>query len=572
MPSVLRLPAVETDTTVDVTNAGRKVNVLEESANTKDLMVKIHDLKNAGPFVDAVLANAEELSRITRIEILTCDPEDDVEVSLPNTTTGQEEPETAQSAPLEDQTAEPKAKEKEEEADEETARARRIAAAEQEKKQAEAEWEILSTPLIRLLTKLQTLKEFHWLSPNANYAYAGFRPASFFHALYTHAPSLQSLTLGFFVHELHDVPAPPPTTRWPKLRELNIEAGTAHGDDGTAVDAILRQASCSADEDGGAESALETLTFYWPRCDLEDCQIQNISWAYAFPSLKEMKVNGYLFAAQSAAFSDFLARCPELVSFSDGVETGLNEKEQEQQREGSEEETKKVLAETTLPKLEKLALASVASPRSVRQWFDNEAKRPIREVEISSAFSVRSVLEDLARVEPEERLQGVQVLGVSAGIDEWRPRRKEPDTDSDEGSRPASKKQDQASPESTEQATQKEKEDSPSAVCRALQTVFKRVPNLREFTADMESANTMFTDEGGKWVNPPPSDEEDLKRLMCITSELEKLEVLRVRDSRMKALSTALFQGDMELPLPPNLKELHWEGELGMALYFGAPE
>ncbi|KAF2636276.1 hypothetical protein P280DRAFT_473125 [Massarina eburnea CBS 473.64] len=112
----------------------------------------------------------------------------------------------------------------------------------------------------------------------------GFRPASFFTALYAHSSTLQSLHIGFFTHELHDVPAPAPGTRWPEPLNLDIDARAAHGDNGSAVDEMLKGAS-------GEASRLESLRFEWPKCDLGGCGFGGIGWDYALPKLHKLKIS-----------------------------------------------------------------------------------------------------------------------------------------------------------------------------------------------------------------------------------------------------------------------------------------
>lgn len=85
------------------------------------------------------------------------------------------------------------------------------------------------------------------------------------------------------------------------MKSLRIDAGGGHGDDGSMVDQILRNAP-----------ELEELTLIFPECDLEACRIKGITWEYTFPGLKRFNISTY--NSDNTALSRFLASHPTITT------------------------------------------------------------------------------------------------------------------------------------------------------------------------------------------------------------------------------------------------------------------
>jgi hypothetical protein len=132
----------------------------------------------------------------------------------------------------------------------------------------------LCAPLTAILTAITShggnLRQFIW--PATHHTDRNFtRPAEFWTALYAHALGLVELHLDFFCHEVGALLPLPSSTTFPALRTLKLDTNSAHGDDGTAVDSLLRVCP-----------NLDALHFEWPLCDLETCQIRSVSWDWSF--------------------------------------------------------------------------------------------------------------------------------------------------------------------------------------------------------------------------------------------------------------------------------------------------
>jgi hypothetical protein len=213
----------------------------------------------------------------------------------------------------------------------------------------------LVRPITSILTHISSLGSslihFTWLAPSSTSS-PFTRPSSFWAALYLHAPTLTSLTLEFFEHEVQHFPPPPP---FPNLKTLELDTSSAHGDSGASIHALLR--SCKS---------LTTLKFEWPGCDLETCQIQNIEWdTYTFPALTYLEVHGWDFAPLPLA--RFLARHQDVQRLLDGVEGPYIE-----ENEGHID-----LDVTAFPNLRDLWKRRVDA-RPLAQYFSARANRPIK--------------------------------------------------------------------------------------------------------------------------------------------------------------------------------------------------
>ncbi|KZM26513.1 uncharacterized protein EKO05_0005477 [Ascochyta rabiei] len=161
---------------------------------------------------------------------------------------------------------------------------------------------LLCAPITAILTTITSragsLTSLTW--PASSHTDRRFtRPLSFWEALYTHAPSLEKLHLDFFRHEVQVFSRPPAGVKFGKLKELRLDASSAHGDGGSTVDELL----------GSCEN-IEVLGFKWPPCDLPSCQIKGVSWGWTFPKLRQLSILGWNIAP--AAYTEFLGRHPNI--------------------------------------------------------------------------------------------------------------------------------------------------------------------------------------------------------------------------------------------------------------------
>ncbi|XPS92985.1 hypothetical protein M3J09_002360 [Ascochyta lentis] len=216
----------------------------------------------------------------------------------------------------------------------------------------------LCAPITTILTTTTShagsLSSFTW--PAFSHTDRKFtRPPSFWEALYAHASTLETLHLNFFCHEVRTIPHPPANVKFGKPRDLRIDASSAHGDDGSAIDDLL----------GKCEN-IEVLSFEWPPCDFPSCRIKGVSWAWTSPQLRQLSVFGWNFAP--AAYIDFLARHPGIRSLDERVDGPYGE--------DGEGYAIVQLPITALPNLRTLKEAYTHThPLSV--YFDTAADRPL---------------------------------------------------------------------------------------------------------------------------------------------------------------------------------------------------
>lgn len=167
--------------------------------------------------------------------------------------------------------------------------------------------EIVCPHLIIILDAIKPhgggLTAFLWPAPRHTGEYFT-RPQNFWRALYAHASTFQKLHPDFFCHEVHTVPPSPPCVTFEALKDLRLDTSSAHGDNGAAIDTLLKVCS-----------NISTLHFEWPPCDLESCQNRNVSRAWRFPQLKHLRTSGWNFAP--AAYTDFLVRHSDLTSIAE---------------------------------------------------------------------------------------------------------------------------------------------------------------------------------------------------------------------------------------------------------------
>lgn len=258
------------------------------------------------------------------------------------------------------------------------------------------------------------LKTFSWPAPEHTGSHFT-RPHSFWSALYAHSGTLQNLHLAFFCHEVHSLPPPPPGTTFEALKDLRLDTSSAHGDDGTTVDTLLK--TCPN---------LSTLHVEWPPCDLESCQIKNLSWDWDFPQLEHLHTSGWNFAP--ASYTNFLVRHPDLTSIEERVD-GPYESEQC----GSAPVR---LPTTALQKLRVLE-KEYKDTYSLRDYSDPVASRPIHTLvlHVHNYESIEQELLDIAVLPTAQA--GLRTLEFRGGISCWRRcKREESSEDEDDDDTP----------------------------------------------------------------------------------------------------------------------------------------
>jgi hypothetical protein len=335
------------------------------------------------------------------------------------------------------------------------------------------------------------------------------RPSSFFTALWKHAPTLRKLGLGYFTHELHEVDGP--TSPFPVLKELYVDASGAHGDDGTAVEDLLKLCP-----------VLEKLEFYWPGCDLDSCQIQNISWKFEMPKLRYLALHGSDFAP--VALAQFLENHPNIENFVDGVDADSHVPYEES--EGPR------LSKTALPNVRAVNRAS-ESARYPEDWFSDEADRKIVHLAVPWAWQGGvDVSKNMAR---ELKCLNINASNVTA----WRPNK--PDSDDEEEER------------------QRIEADPEKKLVKGVRKLLPSLTGLRELSIKLESQSVSMTLPDGEFGSPPGMDETDLKVILSVLPKETAIRALRVWDSAGKPLPQSLLD---DFPaIPSSLEYLKWEGE-----------
>jgi hypothetical protein len=369
-------------------------------------------------------------------------------------------------------------------------------------------------PIVELLDAIYSaggkLETFHWDIRHQFWDNSKVRrPSSFFTALWKHAPTLSKLGIGFYTHELHGVSGP--TTSFPALKELYVDASGAHGDDGSAVEDLLK--SCPA---------LEILKFYWPGCDLDSCQIQDISWTFEMPKLRYLTLYGYDFAPQ--ALASFLERHPSIENFVDGVdaESRVSFKESEGPR----------LSKTALPNVKAVDRAS-DSARYPEDWFDDEAGRKIAYLVVPWGWQGQvDVSKNMAT---ELKCLDINASNVTA----WRPDEADSDDDEEEKKRKAA--------------------DPEKKLVKGVRKLLLSLTGLRELGVSLESQRVTMRLPDGTHGSPPGMDETDLKVVLSVLPKETGIRALRVWDTAGKPLSQELLDDFPEVPR--SLEYLSWEGE-----------
>ncbi|KAF2791514.1 hypothetical protein K505DRAFT_419092 [Melanomma pulvis-pyrius CBS 109.77] len=370
-------------------------------------------------------------------------------------------------------------------------------------------------PIIELLSAILTangsLSSFSWENKPGWWDSKGRRPPFFWTALWAHSATLQTLNLGFYTHELHHVRGPSPSQLFPLLRTLYIDASTAHGDNGSAVENLL--SVCPA---------LETLEFFWPGCDLLTCQIQNISWDFHWPALRVLRLYGSDFAP--LALADLLEKHPTVENFVDGVDSDF--------RSSFKESQSPRLKASCLPNVKAVNRAD-DSARFPEHWFDDEAGRKINHLGVPWGWNGGlEVSKTMARE--------LKCLEINAGnVTNWRP--DEPDSDDEE----EEKKRKELDPE--------------KKIVKSVRKILPELKGLRELGIRLESDSVTMTLPDGSHGSPPGMDEKDLKVVLSILTDQTNIRALRIWDTKGKPLPQSLLD---DFPkIPPSLEYLGWEAE-----------
>lgn len=365
----------------------------------------------------------------------------------------------------------------------------------------------LCAPLIRILDAISntgSLQRFAWTASSTSSPFT--RPPSFWTALYAHTSSLQHLSLDYFEHEVRHLPSPPSSL--PNLTSLQLNAVSAHGDNGSAIEAFL----CAC-------PALQSLDFTWPGCDLLSCQIQGISWTYTFPALRSLSLSGWDFAP--AALSDFLHRHDGVRVFSDGID-----------REGEDEESESDVF-PALTHLRKKRGPAVG----VLKYFNSDVRRPIKMLAMEINYNSVSALRELASL---ESVRSVKVLELHGEVRDWRPKEVYPDSSDDE---------DEAFPEPEK-----------PRVMDMLKECLGAFTGLEELGIGMESGDVMYRRPDGVLGSPDPATGEDLRFFLeKVLLTTTKIRTLRLWDMRGEALAQELLDDFPDVP--ESLERVVWEGK-----------
>ncbi|KAF2650877.1 hypothetical protein K491DRAFT_782272 [Lophiostoma macrostomum CBS 122681] len=482
---------------------------------TTDITVKILSLKDAAKVIEEALATRDLTHRIRAIEIdITADLEAEAEaeeqentdqhdanvtnqVSDANAESDNEDAASAKSAGSNDSASPPTRD-----------------AALFDKNYVDERMNRYCAPIIQLLNAIESsggsLESFSWDSKCGWWDSNGTRPREFWDALWQHARTLQKLTLGFYTHEVHKVR--PAQVHFPAMRELRINADTAHGDEGDAVEHLLK-----------TSAALEVLVFHYPGCDLDTCQIKNVTWDYNFPNLKFLEVNGYDFAPD--AFKEFLGRCGNVEIFEDLIDHDYDGEE------------RVAVLKTTLPKLRKL-YKDYGTTNDWNEWFDADAARPIEHLTVRGGPSSQ-----LANIATGVAVRGLKTLEFEGYCTDWRAQEREPP----------------ASDDSSEEVETEEQKMGMTLRAQGIKNLLPKLLGLQELGIGLGSDNISISLPGGGWGSPSPMDEKDLRTVLSILPTDTQIRALRLWDEAAGKLSQTILD---DFPaVPESLQYLSWEGK-----------
>ena len=369
----------------------------------------------------------------------------------------------------------------------------------------------LCAPLITILDLVKFhdggLTSFIWPAPS--YTDQKFtRPPSFWTALYAHAPTLTTLHLDFFCHEVHTLRPLPLNTIFTALRDLRLDTSSAHGDNGSTVDALLN-----------ACPNLEILHFEWPPCDLGSCQIENISWGWKFPKLAQLYVFGWNFAP--AAYTDFLVRHTSLTSIEERVDGPWDS--------NSGEYAKARLPVTALPNLQTLK-KDFPYTHKLRDYFEPTANRPISTLalRVNTYQSAEQGLIDIATSTTAQ--ENLRTLELSGDIRCWRAWDTEHDSSDDETETVEERQQ------RREEEEQDRNEQQKNRLPDILKTVIPSIAGLEELSFEMDSTIVTYSSPD-TWTYPDPMNMCDLVDVLGLLPKARdgRLKLLRLKDPRAKA-------------------------------------
>lgn len=380
------------------------------------------------------------------------------------------------------------------------------------------------------------LKTYSWPAPNHTDRHFT-RPNDFWSSLYCF-DTLEYLHLDFFCHEVDEVTqlASAGDPSFPELRTLRLDTSSAHGDDGTAIDQILH----------GCPN-IESLHFEWPPCDLNGCQIKNISWTWTFPKLHSLTVYGWNIAP--AAYTDFLVRHPGIKNLEERVDGPYEE-------EGKEYASMH-LPGTALPDLRTLKKEYTGGHR-LRDYFNLTASRPIRHLTLH-ARSYQGAEQELLDITTATTAQtNLRALEFLSEIRSWRD--EEPDSDSSDDEDETTEQR-QVRKEQEEQHRQ---ERATRRLPHILKTVLPSFTNLNKLTIEMDSSNGTWDSTTKDFITPAPMGGDDLVKVLALLLKSPdcNLKLLRLRDKRAKPLDgtvgISINKGEIDTG---SLMFLIWDGE-----------
>lgn len=353
------------------------------------------------------------------------------------------------------------------------------------------------------------LKTFSWPASSQDTSRYFTRAHRFWTALYAHGSTLQKLHLDFFCHEVATLPLPPPGSRFETLRDLHLDTSSAHGDDGTVIDTILH-----------ASPNLKTLHFEWPPCDLEGCQIKNLSWGWNFPKLTHLNTLGWNLAPTE--YTNFLVRHPKLTSLEEHIQSEWDY-EEDQPLEAR-------LPTTALLNLQVLKKGYLQT-HSLRDYFDTTANRPISTLVLhtSNLYNTKQELLDMTALSAARK--NLRTLEFRGDVSDWRPRERDESDGEDEDETPAERAL--RHEEEERQWHEEEKKNFPNI----LKAVLPHLTNLETLSIVMDSGNGSWDSKLKDFVDPEPMNRRDLFAVLASLPKKREgsLKVLRMIDDRAVA-------------------------------------
>ncbi|KAH8725852.1 hypothetical protein GQ44DRAFT_759232 [Phaeosphaeriaceae sp. PMI808] len=486
------------------------VDMAGQSANqnailgTSKLTVVIRDLATADETARRVIEMRHEVKSITSI---------DINIELKEVEEDKEEITTTPEATTSESDLKVKRKE-------------RLAAF---RKREDEKAALLTLPITQILNTIiensGSLGHFNWRAPYSS-SLRFTRPHAFWTALYRHAPTLCTLHLDFYEHEVSETPAP--SIPFPMLTGLTLDTSSAHGDNGTSIATLLK-----------TSPALQKLDFCWPGCDLLTCQIQDISWDdLTYINLTHLTLRGWDFAPQ--ALANFLSRHPTVQVFCDAIDGPDND------NSAPEADRPHSLSVSALPNLNKLFKRD-GFFRSLDQYFDTESARQIHHLNLNISHLRSSQITQLAA---SQQLQsGLRVLELHGNADQWRVPEKIDDSSSEDEEK--DKNDTSSKPEA--------KVVPPPRIPEVLHSSLSKLTNLHELAIGLETGNTMFSLPNGEWGSPDAANVNDLTSILSLLPSTTRIRALRIWDTRGEALPRAFLD---DLPtVPDGLEYLGWEGE-----------